>query len=312
MSADHSNRLTVVPSAADINNVDGLLKNSTSTSNKAGSPKKRPPKLPLTAKIVDPHSRLKKASPFLLNENPWRRYWGVWEKDQAGTGILAYENVKSFPVVFITEREPPKLKVQLLRLKEISHANIVHLKQAYLSDKSIFFVYESMQASLAQLEGTPYVSFNEADIATVCKELLQGLKHIHDDLRIAHGSLNCDNVLIAGDGTVQIANIGDSLLDGGDPDRKQRDMKDVGLIAVRLKERGTSLDNPETLTLREPENASAEVKDFIQRSSAVPSHTLLQHEFLLKSPGPWCLKPYLLEAEPYIYEHRRHIENNVH
>lgn len=115
---------------------------------------------------------LQKPNSFLSHENPWKRYRGVWEKEQAGVGVVAYENVLTFPVVFIKQKHNLSSKEQLESLKEVRHNNIVHLKQVFLSDASIFFVYEAMRMSLAQLRGSPYVSFNEPDIATVCKEVL--------------------------------------------------------------------------------------------------------------------------------------------
>ncbi|KAK2797624.1 hypothetical protein FQN50_009137 [Emmonsiellopsis sp. PD_5] len=324
MPSGDSNRLTRVPCAADLRQVDDLLEKTT-LADQTNWPaidgnaddsrlqqrskilKGRPPRLPVKIIPNAQPSKLTKTNSFLSHEDPWKQYWGVWERDRAGTGILAYKNVESFPFVFIKKRPFPGPNGCLQHLKAISHANIVHLREAFVSGESVYFVYDAMRVSLSQLHGSPYVSFNEADIATV----LDGVKHIHDDLQISHGSLSCDNILLTEHGRIQIANIGESLLEATtDTDGKQHDVRAVGLIAVQLKERHTGLDDPDTLVLREPQNASAEVKDFIQRSSMASSHMLLRHEFLLKSPGSWCLKPYILEAEPYINAHYRHIHHN--
>ncbi|OAX78363.1 hypothetical protein ACJ72_07333 [Emergomyces africanus] len=183
----------------------------------------------------------------------------------------------SFLVVFIKKRSFQSSEEQLQCLKAVSHANITHLRKVFISGESIYFVYEAMCTSLAQLHGSPHTRFNEADIATVCKKVLHGLSYIHEHLRISHGFLNCDNVLLGDNGKIQIANIGESLLNTiADLASKQRDVRSVGLIAVKLKKRHTGLDDSNTLMLQEPRNASAEVRGFIQQSSVISSHELLQ------------------------------------
>lgn len=49
---------------------------------------------------------------------------------------------------------------------------------------------------------------------------------------------------------------------------KYQDIKSVGLIAVKLKERHTGLQYPTSLILQEPENASVELKNFIRESAS--------------------------------------------
>jgi serine/threonine protein kinase len=107
----------------------------------------------------------------LAHEDPWKRYWGVWETDQAGSATLAYEQVPTYPVVLIKQRPMPNLSRHAHRIRKVSHDNVVYLKAVFLHESSLFFVYEEMKASLAQLQGSPYVEFNETDIATVSKEV---------------------------------------------------------------------------------------------------------------------------------------------
>lgn len=179
-----TNRLTIVPSSADIKHVLGKSidsENPTTESRVSNALKTnqhhvlkrrtlKPPKIPLTIN-TDANHKLKKKKAFFSYESPWKRYWGVWEKSQAGLGILAYENIKLFPVVFIKKTDFFTSNQQLDRLKEISHTNIISLKEGFINDKLMFLVYEPARASLADLHGSPYTIFNEADIAAVCKEV---------------------------------------------------------------------------------------------------------------------------------------------
>ena len=159
MEPKNPNRQTLVPGSADIKS--------------ARAPKtfQRPPKIPLPVNPEPKTSSPRKREHSLKHESPWGRYWRVWEKDQAGRGVLACENVPTYPVVFIKTREAPDLSKAINHLKKAGHGNVVQLKEFMLADACIFFVYEAMKVSIAQIRGSPYVEFNEADIATVCKEV---------------------------------------------------------------------------------------------------------------------------------------------
>lgn len=74
-----------------------------------------------------------------------------------------------------------------------------------------------------------------------------------------------------------IGNIGESLLAANSKvEARQGDVRAVGLVTVKLKERYTALQDPDSLVLQEPQNASTQVKDFIQKSSTASCHKLLQ------------------------------------
>ncbi|QSS66489.1 hypothetical protein I7I51_07346 [Histoplasma capsulatum] len=153
-----SNRLTLVPSAADVRQIGDICR----ATDRNAEPrlqqrlsKERPPRIPLRINTNAPPSRLTKTTSFLSHEHPWKRYIGVWEKNRAGTAILAYENVMSFPVVFIKKRSSRSSQEPVQHLKPVSHANITHLKEAFMSGESIYFVYEAMRTSLSQLHCSP-------------------------------------------------------------------------------------------------------------------------------------------------------------
>lgn len=64
------------------------------------------------------------------------------------------------------------------------------------------YEYEHLAISLGCVAGT--VQFSEADIATICKEVLEGLNYIHTVLKTSYGLLNFSNILLTWQGDVKI------------------------------------------------------------------------------------------------------------
>ena len=66
----------------------------------------------------------------------------------------------------------------------------------------LIYEYEHLAISLGCVAGA--VSFSEADIATICKEVLEGLKYVHTVLSITYGLLDFSNILITWQGEVKL------------------------------------------------------------------------------------------------------------
>lgn len=157
------------------------------------------------------------------------RYHKSYHIDQVGPGVIALKDVEALPVYLIKERPKQNDKGVCTSLP-IVYKNLIGLRDIYIAQGRSFFVYdyEHLAISLGCVVGT--VDFSEADIATICKELLEGLVYIHYDLNISYGSLDCSNVLLTSIGEIKIgkyaivplvhrgpdiilsANIGDSLM----------------------------------------------------------------------------------------------------
>ena len=72
------------------------------------------------------------------------------------------------------------------------------------------------------------------------------------------------------------ANIGSSMLQYQDkPAAKRQDLTTLGRLLFRLMELGTSLKDPETLVLVDPDAWDKEIKDFLQATSTGPSLLVL-------------------------------------
>ena len=130
------------------------------------------------------------------NENPWDRYRPYMKLQQAGPAKAAYLKDGSFDEMAVKEMKVPN-KNLLSQIKSTGHKNIVKLHEAMYYEGSIYFFYEVMDVSLAQVFGTPLGRLLHFEVAAFCKEVLEGLDHIHTRLHTAHGDLNSSNILLS-------------------------------------------------------------------------------------------------------------------
>ncbi|CAI7597082.1 unnamed protein product [Penicillium manginii] len=182
----------------------------------------------------------------------------------------------------------------------VIHKNLVSLVDAFSSQQRTFLVYsyEHLAVSLGCAAGA--VQFSEADIATICKELLEGLVYLHEALGFAHGSLDCSNIILTSEGEIKIANIGDSIMSAKRPGTPQHDVEAIGLIVSALTDTKCMIDGMKSVSSFASEQLSSNARSFVQQSEDHPARELLKHEFLqLSNPGgSWSLKRHYFETFP--------------
>ncbi|KAH7033933.1 hypothetical protein B0J12DRAFT_766215 [Macrophomina phaseolina] len=88
-------------------------------------------------------------------------------------------------------------------MKRPSHKNIASIVDAFYYEGSRFTVYEYMVLSLDYIAAAP-LSIAEHHVATICSEVLHGLRYIHETLGLRHGFITAANVLFSMSGTVKI------------------------------------------------------------------------------------------------------------
>ena len=137
------------------------------------------------------------------DRSPWSDYAKIMEKDQSGPAILANTRNRFQKIVVIKEVRGCK-KDWLCRLDTITHENIVHFCAAYYHGGSIFLIYEVMSVSLLEILTTPKGHLLPYEIATICLSILHGINYLHEYLKMAHGNIRTDIVLLAKDGTIKI------------------------------------------------------------------------------------------------------------
>ncbi|KAI9753301.1 MAG: hypothetical protein M4579_005220 [Chaenotheca gracillima] len=237
-----------------------------------------PPRLPLdinSSRILDTQDRPTKraiagSESICVLGDPWHKYQRLVQEKQGGDVTIAYEKVSTFPLVAIRHIKDT-LPGRLPHLARTANPNIVTLKEAFLQEESLHIVYETMAVSLSDIQASPRGNLTEYEIAAVCKEVLQGLDYLHRELRVIHGDLNCNNILLARDGP----NAGTSMLQASGVVDVSVDLRSLGLVMMRLMELGTSMKWPDDLELQHPENWSQEARSFLQKTKSSNCSSLL-------------------------------------
>jgi hypothetical protein len=141
------------------------------------------------------------------NSPPSQKYLMSWTIDQADVGWLGLENTPGYPSKVIIKKKMIDKRVhEIQNLRTTQCDYLVNLLEAFHHKGSIFFAYSyhGFTIDLAVACATPHIHFSEADIATVCRSTLNGLKYIHDILRTSHGDVSLENILLSEDGRVRL------------------------------------------------------------------------------------------------------------
>lgn len=105
------------------------------------------------------------------------------------------------------EQQPKKDLIinEILVMKESSHPNIVNFIDSYLCGGELWVVMEYMEGGSL----TDVVTFNimtEGQIASVCRETLKGLQHLHSK-GVIHRDIKSDNILLSQEGNIKLSKI---------------------------------------------------------------------------------------------------------
>lgn len=103
------------------------------------------------------------------------------------------------------EQQPKKDLIinEIIVMKESSHPNIVNFLDSYLCGGELWVIMEFMEGGSL----TDVVTFNimtEGQIASVCRETLKGLQHLHSK-GVIHRDIKSDNILLSNEGHIKLS-----------------------------------------------------------------------------------------------------------
>ncbi|KAI9040415.1 uncharacterized protein KD926_008238 [Aspergillus affinis] len=170
-----------------------------------------------------------RGSSFVQYSHPYKTYdrFFVGMEPQWG-GINAIEFTENLPVAYVKKFTTNDTEKKVGHLRATHHHNLVNLKEAFVTDNSVFFVYERWGISLEEIcQLWPVFKLGEVEVATLCNEVLNGLSYIHDELGVGHGDLCPENIFVMENGDVKIGNVGESMIRASNPCRKTQDLQAV-------------------------------------------------------------------------------------
>lgn len=107
---------------------------------------------------------VKRGSPYAQTG---RSYVGL--KSQ-GVGICAIEMQNGVPVSFISHCTVKEEDHGVKHLRQVTHTNVLGLKEVYLKDGIAFFLYDAWGIKLEEIQRLSHVfRLGEVEVATICK-----------------------------------------------------------------------------------------------------------------------------------------------
>ena len=102
--------------------------------------------------------------------DPWKRYFRILTEENNGPATIAYQQVDDFPIVAI-RRHARNDQGTTKYIVRSSHENVVNLQECFVSTDCLYFVYEYIEISLAEIQAMPYGALEAYHIAVICQKV---------------------------------------------------------------------------------------------------------------------------------------------
>ena len=156
---------------------------------------------------------VKQLSMICMKETPFDKYQ-IEEMLGEGAGgkvFLASDKetndrvaIKEINMKTVLKKEMLVMEIKVM--KDLNHKNIINYVQSYIEDDVLWVVMEYL-AGGPLTDVCTEVCMPEKQIATICKEVLEGIHYLHMN-GILHRDIKSDNVLLGMDGSVKIIDFG--------------------------------------------------------------------------------------------------------
>ncbi|KAI8640013.1 kinase-like domain-containing protein [Parasitella parasitica] len=300
---------------------------------------------------VVPVNIIRKLKQLCLNTDPMLIYSNMVKIGQGASGgvFIAHRQQNYANPVAIKQmnldKQPKKELIinEIMVMKRSQQKNIVNFIESYLWNGDLWVVMEYMEGGSL----TDVVTCNlimEGQIAAICKEVLEGLKHLHAN-GVIHRDIKSDNVLLSMKGDIKLTDFGfcaqlheptskrTTLV--GTPywmapevvTRKAYDQKvdiwSLGILAIEMIEGEPPylnenplralylIANNGTPDLQNPESLSDIFRDFlflclqVDPSFRPTADELLRHPFLRKADPLYTLTPLIKAAKDTIQQQQQ-------
>jgi hypothetical protein len=149
------------------------------------------------------------------NEDPTKLYVDLQQIGQGAVGLIYQATeTKSGRKVAVKEMQlkpsqKESLTSEMVIMKKAKHRCVVEFMEAYLVGEKVWVVMELMDAGCLTdvLDEYHDVPMEEPEMARICYDVLEGLKHMHS-MNFVHRDIKSDNVLLNSKGEIKLADFG--------------------------------------------------------------------------------------------------------